>query len=588
MRSWRIPLLTAGLLVIGVIACTDTEPPPVVDETAPEVALLYPPEIFDDLHRVQDSTHIYIGASDPSGIERVTVYYQRPTDTDPTEIATIINPISFSEVPDTLQTEFAVPDGWSLYEAIWGSSLVRSGTEPQLFAEAVDSKGNRGVSSSVTVIVINTTDLFSPVPDFVITPPQGDTEKIFSFDPSLTEDIVDTDDVIEVRWDFDGDGLWDLGDWDQGQPSVYANEVQTQQYPRNDVYSVRMQARNTYFPQPSDVKVRLLNVTPRGGVPKPPVTMDTFFAEVPAGRYTRGAANPDGASLNELPVHTVNLTNPYRILSREVTNEEYLNYLQVALDSAQVVFTGNEIFAADSTGYRLMDLNNSRIYYNIDVNGFQIEDEYQQHPVTGATWYGANHYAIFYGCRLPTEAEWEVAARGDSLYYIYSFGRTLTEGDPTGTARINYENSGDPFEGNNGTTPTRYYDGTTHGDFETVDTGYLWPQAPDTPSRPAASGGEMIRVYDMSGNVAEWVNDWYGPYTTGVQTNPQGPVTGDTYGNYKVVRGGSYERSADGCRVTARDADRQPDDSFPSIGFRIAYFPQAEEGLRGLPLPFLR
>ena len=80
----------------------------------------------------------------------------------------------------------------------------------------------------------------------------------------------------------------------------------------------------------------------------------------------------------------------------------------------------------------------------------------------------------------------------------------------------------------------------------------------------------------------------YGPYTTGVQTNPQGPVTGDTYGNYKVVRGGSYERSADGCRVTARDADRQPDDSFPSIGFRIAYFPQAEEGLRGLPLPFLR
>ncbi|MEZ4647227.1 MAG: SUMF1/EgtB/PvdO family nonheme iron enzyme [Candidatus Eisenbacteria bacterium] len=559
-----------------------------MDDAAPEVAVLYPPEIFDNLHRVQDSTHIYIGASDPSGIEQVKVYFQRPTDTDPTEIATITSPISFSEVPDSLQSEFAVPNGWSLYETVWGSSFVRSGTQPQLFADAVDGVGNRGVSPSVTVIVINTTDLNPPIPDFVITPPQGDTEKIFLFDPSLTEDLVEPNNVLEVRWDFDGDGTWDLGDWDRDQPRVHANEVQTQQYPRNDLYSVRMQARNTYFPEPSEVKIRVLNVTPRGGRPEPPVTMNGAFVEIPAGRYTRGAANLDGASLNELPVHTVNMTNEYRILSREVTNQEYLNYLEDALDKGTVVFTGNEIYAADSTEYRLMDLDNSRIFYNIDVNGFQIEADYAEHPITGATWYGANHFAIHYGCRLPTEAEWEIAAKGDSLYYAYSFGRNLTDGDPTGKARINYENSGDPFEGNNGTTPVRYYDGTDHNGFETVDTGYLWPLAPDvvTPGR-TASGGDMLRVYDMSGNAAEWVNDWYGPYAAGVQTNPQGPVTGDAYGNFKVVRGGSYQRSAEGCRVTARDADRQPGDSFPSIGFRIAYFPQAEGARGGSSLLFL-
>ena len=569
MRSWLIPLLIAGSLVAGLSACTDTEPPPAVDDLGPEVAVLYPDENFDALHRVQDETLIYVGATDPSGVSRVTVYFQRPADTQRTEIATVTQPTSLAQVPDTLLDDIQLPQGWELYEVFWSSQEVRSGLEPQIFAEAFDTHENRTVSPSVTVEVINTTDLEPPVADFIISPQSGSTDTFFSFDPRITTDRVENNSILRVRWDFDGDGIWDLGDWDDpGEAPVFANHTQTWQYFRPNPYSVRMQAKNSYFPGASEVQVRLLSVTGRGGAPHPPSTMVGQFALVPSGTYTQGAANPVGASLDELPVHRVTLTSDYYILNREVSNAEYLEYLNSAIDSLRIVFLNDQIFSTDSTGYRLMALNNSRIFFNIDDNGYRIEPGYEDHPVVGATWHGANDFAVFYGLRLPTEAEWEVAARGDSLYYRYSYGRNLDDGDPTRTRRINYENSGDPFEGDRGTTPTKYYDGSNHAGFETVDTGYEVP-------------GTGMKIYDMSGNASEWVNDWYGPYG-GDQTNPQGPPFAGEFGNFKVVRGGSYLNSAGGCRVTAREGDRTPEDSFPSIGFRVAYFPTANPGRSGI------
>ena len=72
----------------------------------------------------------------------------------------------------------------------------------------------------------------------------------------------------------------------------------------------------------------------------------------------------------------------------------------------------------------------------------------------------------------------------------------------------------------------------------------------------------------MSGNLAEWCADWYGPYSSeAVQTNPQGPRTGE----FKVIRGGSYQSSAEGVRVSSREADHRPDVSYPSVGFRVCY-----------------
>lgn len=565
MRSWRVPLLAAGLVVLT--ACSDTEPKPPTDDQPPEAVILFPIETFDRLHRVQDQTPIYVGATDPSGIAEVVVYFQRPADTEATEIARVDEPTPLAEVPDSLRADIDLPLGWSLYQVDWSSQVVRSGLEPQIFAEAFDTAGNRAVSPTVTVEVINTTDLEPPVADFLVNPPIGDTNTNFSFDPSLTTDRVDDPAVVRVRWDFDGDGAWDLGNWDaSGEPAVFADEVQSHRYLLPNTYSARMQAKNTYFPGESTIRIRVLNVTAIGGEPDPPVTMAGEFVTIPAGVYTRGPADPTGVGQNELPAHRVTLTVPYRILSREVTNQEYLNFLNEAGDSLQVTFLNDEVYSTETPPKRLMRLADSRIFFNIDADGYQIEPSYEDHPVLGVTWYGATAFAVFYGLRLPTEAEWEVAAKGDSTFFRYSHGRTLQDGDPTGQRRLNYENSGDPFEGNRGTTPVKFYDGRTVNGFTTIDTGYEFP-------------GAGQKIYDMAGNAAEWVNDWYAPYE-GDQTNPQGPATGDLYGNFKVIRGGSFEKSAVACRVTAREADRPPDAAFPSVGFRVAYFPVNGEGLR--------
>ncbi|MDR1848076.1 MAG: SUMF1/EgtB/PvdO family nonheme iron enzyme, partial [Bacteroidales bacterium] len=74
-----------------------------------------------------------------------------------------------------------------------------------------------------------------------------------------------------------------------------------------------------------------------------------------------------------------------------------------------------------------------------------------------------------------------------------------------------------------------------------------------------------LGLYDMTGNVLEWVNDWYADYTSDSQTNPQGPTTG----SYRVYRGGGWGRDASGCRV-ARRYYAAPGGRGSNVGFRLA------------------
>lgn len=133
------------------------------------------------------------------------------------------------------------------------------------------------------------------------------------------------------------------------------------------------------------------------------------------------------------------------------------------------------------------------------------------------------------GYRLPTEAEWERAARGglDGQHF------TWPSGDPDYWRHVfgtlaNFWNSGDPFD--NGTTPVGFYDGTQ------------------------AVGGVDVKntfgLYDVSGNVAELCWDRMGPYSTGLETDPHGPDTGDQ----RVVRGGSWYDQPDQLRLASRQS----------------------------------
>ncbi len=169
------------------------------------------------------------------------------------------------------------------------------------------------------------------------------------------------------------------------------------------------------------------------------------------------------------------------------------------------------------------------------------------HPVTHISWNDALEYCKWAGKRLPTEAEWEFAARGGLAQKRYAWGDELT---PGGEHRCNIwqgvfpdENSAD--DGYKGTAPVDAYEPNGFG------------------------------LYNVAGNVWEWTSDWFSPTfhvdagsVEGTRNNPQGPPRGQA----KTIRGGSYLCHDSYCnryRVAARTSNT-PDSSTGNLGFRCA------------------
>lgn len=166
----------------------------------------------------------------------------------------------------------------------------------------------------------------------------------------------------------------------------------------------------------------------------------------------------------------------------------------------------------------------------------------ESHPVVHVTWNDAYAYATANGKRLPTEAEWEYAARGGLAREPYPWG---TELEPGGVHRMNVWQ---------GQFPRR----------NTGADGYLGT-CPVDAFPPNARG-----LYNMTGNTWEWCADWFSRtfHTRDRRTNPRGPQAG----THKAVRGGSYLSHASYCRryrVSARSG-LPPDSSSGDLGFRCA------------------
>ena len=206
---------------------------------------------------------------------------------------------------------------------------------------------------------------------------------------------------------------------------------------------------------------------------------------IEAGTFIMGATEEQaGASANESPAHQVTLTKDYYLGETEVTQA-----LWYAVMGQKPTSDGS----AWSSTYGLGD---NYPAYNISWNDCQ-EFISKLNKFTGLT------------LRLPTEAEWEYAARG----------------------------------GNKATTQTLYSGSNTIGDV-------AWYDGNSSSSTHAVAGksANALGLYDMSGNVWEWCNDWYGSYSSGAQTDPTGPSSG----SFRVLRGGSWFRDATGCRVAYR------------------------------------
>ena len=253
------------------------------------------------------------------------------------------------------------------------------------------------------------------------------------------------------------------------------------------------------------------------------------MVSLPGGTFEMGDIWGAGSS-DELPTHQVTLSS-FEISATEITNQQYADYLTDALAVGSVTATSSSVTGDwEGNNYEFLDLDDSDCQITYSGGQFIIDSGKENHPVIEVSWYGATGFAEYYGYRLPTEAEWEYASRGISAGEDNKWAGTSTESELTDYAWY-YEN----WDGN--------YSGREVGT-----------------KLPNGNG-----LYDMSGNVWEWVSDWYGSYSSGSQTDPQGPNSGSG----RVIRGGDYNGFADDLRCSYRYSS-VPSNSFYFIGFRIS------------------
>jgi sulfatase modifying factor 1 len=256
---------------------------------------------------------------------------------------------------------------------------------------------------------------------------------------------------------------------------------------------------------------------------------------VPAGSFRMGDNVGDGDP-RERPVHVVEL-DPFYIAKFEMTNGEWRRFRDdPAYDDAKH-WPGGRVVPKDQVPYWAQPNNHG--------GGTPGSDEY---PVLGVNWDSAVAYTSWLSAktgkkyRLPTEAEWEKAARG-SDQRRYPWGNAI---DRTLANFVGAQ----PYDTG---MPVGTFDGTRRGDRETKN------------------NASPYGAYDMAGNVMEWCLDWYGRdyYSVSPRRNPRGPDTGA----YRVVRGGSFFVEGFDLRSSARSAAWPSFQGHRMIGFRVVREP---------------
>ena len=256
---------------------------------------------------------------------------------------------------------------------------------------------------------------------------------------------------------------------------------------------------------------------------------------IPAGEYLTGQHNDSKL-----------IDYDYEIMVTDVTVAQYIDFLNAALadgtlkvsaDSVVGFYPGDEfqgvkheieITAAD---YIFVPVNDPASRFTFDGTKFTVKQGYENHPMTNVSWFGAWGYCGYNSNRLPTELEWEKAARGTSDSRPFPWGEEIARNN------ANFYSSRDPFEDMSSfgsrTSPVGFYNGQVYDGYQTLDSA------------------SPYGLYDMAGNVWQWTGNVY-----------EGQ-------HYRYMRGGSKDTYDMDLRIWVRN-NATPTYFSPGVGFRCA------------------
>lgn len=289
---------------------------------------------------------------------------------------------------------------------------------------------------------------------------------------------------------------------------------------------------------------------------------------------------PDYYTDDEQPAHNVTLTIPFEISKYEITNEQFCLVMNWAIEKGYAKIMDGDLKSPDGKVYLGIthfdtDVPYLGIQFGIETDGDSIvpKNTCELQPVHAVTWFGAIAFCNFLseiqglspvynletsdwdttknGFRLPTEAEWEYAARKDKRY-TYAWGNEID------IRYLNYGPSQSKEPDKSVFKPVGFYNGEVKENIETKD------------------NASPFGIYDMTGNVWEWCWDWYGRdyYKNSCLKDPKGPEKGDNRLPYdenptKVWRGCGWAGNDAFSRIAKRWS-ATPNTAINETGFRIA------------------
>lgn len=300
-----------------------------------------------------------------------------------------------------------------------------------------------------------------------------------------------------------------------------------------------------------------------------------IMRKIPSGTFTMGSDIGE----YEKPEHKVTITRSFYMSKYEITNEQFCNVMNWALNRSYAKIKNGDLYnSREEIVYcGIRNVTRPSIQFGLEIENGLIKPKADRelHPVVCVSWYGAIAFCNFLskiegkeivydldewscdwtkiGYRLPTEAEWEYASKGQT-------NRKYPWGDIIDGRYANFDNSGDSFEStikpytqNGGpTTPVGYYNGSKRNGFQTMD------------------NSSIFGIYDMSGNVYEFIWDAFKKYTAEEQIDPNGPIVDSNYSDIRILRGGSWVSFSDVKLNIAFRSYMKADVLSSTAGFRIA------------------